>query len=313
MTTLSTFNFNFEGNVWKFRVRDGTFDAGIIQEVAYDPFYAMSRLWIDENSTVIDIGAHIGAFSVLAAARGARVLALEPTLENFRLLEENLRLNRLPGIVKPIKAALWTTDGVLEIKKPPPDEVNTGAGGFFYDDPRALTETVECISLSTLFEREGVERCALLKMDCEGAELKILPALTEQIFDKIDAIVLEYHLQQETDLRELLRVLYSRNFLIDWEERTDSLGMLIGFRESKLEAEIFQPLNLPWVVSPVIVDSRISRLPLLGSVERRMRGYFHSLVIFYLNQYLAQYSLLIRRNSLYLRMLLRYAKYQDKF
>ncbi|MEM2696210.1 MAG: hypothetical protein QXU09_04655, partial [Thermoproteota archaeon] len=63
MTALSTFIFNFEGNTWKFRVRDGTFDVGIIQEVAYDPFYAMSRLFLDENSVVIDVGAHIGAFS----------------------------------------------------------------------------------------------------------------------------------------------------------------------------------------------------------------------------------------------------------
>lgn len=82
-------------------VRDGTFDTGIIQEVAYDPFYAMSRLLIDNNSTIIDVGAHIGAFSVLAAAHGARVVALEPVLENFQLLEENLRLNNLLGIVKP--------------------------------------------------------------------------------------------------------------------------------------------------------------------------------------------------------------------
>lgn len=158
----------------------------------------------------------------------------------------------------------------MEIKKPPPSEVNTGAGGFFYNDPRALTETVECISLSTLFERENIERCALLKMDCEGAELKILPSLTEQIFDKIDAIVLEYHLQRESDFRGLLRVLHSAKFLIDWEKRTNSLGMLIGLRESKLEAEISKPLNLPWVVSPIIVASRISKLPLLGSIEMRI-------------------------------------------
>lgn len=93
MAGSSIFTLNFEGRTWKFRVREGTFDTGIIQEVAYDPFYAMSCLFIGEDSVVIDVGAHIGAFSVLAAARGARVVALEPVQENFQLLEENLRLN----------------------------------------------------------------------------------------------------------------------------------------------------------------------------------------------------------------------------
>lgn len=287
-------------------MREGTFDVGIIQEVAYDPFYAMSRLLINGNSVVIDVGAHIGAFSLFAAARGARVIALEPVQENFQLLKENLRLNHLEGAVKPIKAALWSVDGTKEIKKPSPWEENTGAGGFFYSDPTALVETVECISLPTLMEKEAIDRCTLLKMDCEGAELEILPALSEQILGKIDAIVLEYHLRRETDFNDLLLTLYSAGFLIEWEKRGSSLGMLIGLQGSKVEEELLRFLNLPSIVSPVIVDSRISKLPLLGPVEKRIRGYFHNLVIFYLNQHLA----LMQQGLIYLRFFLKHIKCQ---
>lgn len=287
----------------------GTFDVGIIQEVAYDPFYAMSRLFLDENSVVIDVGAHIGAFTIFAAARGARVIALEPVSENFQLLEENIRLNQLEGAVKPVKAALWSVDGMKEIRKPSPDEVNTGAGGFFYGDPKALVETVECISFQTLLAQEGIGKCTLLKMDCEGAEIEILSELPKEVFDKIDVIVLEYHLRRETDFEELLRALYTGDFLVDWEKRDASLGMLIGVKEAKFAEGVLQPLHSPFVVSPLIINSRISRLPILGPLEKRIRECFHRLVIFYLNQHLA----LMQRNLIYLRLVVRHMKCQGKF
>lgn len=310
MTKLSVFTFNFEGRDWKFRIREGTFDIGIIQEVAYDPFYAISRFLIGEKDVVIDVGAHIGAFSIFAAARGAKVIALEPVQENFELLEENLRLNHLQDVIKPIKAALWTMDSLREIRKPHPDEANTGAGGFFYSDPRALVETVECITLQTLFEKENIQRCSLLKMDCEGAEFEILHALSGSILGKIDAIVLEYHLRQDADFQKLLNILYLGNFLVDWEQRAPYLGMLIGVRESRLDAEIFRPWSLSWAMSPVVVDSRISRVPILGSLEKRIREHFHKLVIFYLKHYFGQCSAVWYQNSLYLRLLIRHLKHK---
>lgn len=85
--------------------------------------------------------------------------------------------------------------------------------------------------------------------------------------------------------------------------------MLIGVREAKFEDGVFQLLNSPFVVSPLIINSKISQLPILGPLEKRIREYFHRLVIFYLNQHLA----LIQRNLIYLRLVVRHIKWRGKF
>src|SRR5882672_9813966 len=46
----------------------------------------------------IDIGAHIGTFSVFAGRKSrAKIYSIEPDPENFSLLKENIHLNQLDG------------------------------------------------------------------------------------------------------------------------------------------------------------------------------------------------------------------------
>ena len=43
------------------------------------------------GATVLDLGAHIGSFSVAAAARGYHVIAVEAGADNVELLKESVR------------------------------------------------------------------------------------------------------------------------------------------------------------------------------------------------------------------------------
>ncbi len=45
--------------------------------------------------TFIDVGTHIGRFSILLANRGAKVISIEPSKDNFKQLNKNIRLNNL--------------------------------------------------------------------------------------------------------------------------------------------------------------------------------------------------------------------------
>src|SRR5260221_10724280 len=73
-----------------------TFYENLIQRV-----YLKNGITLKPGSTVVDIGANVGAFSILAASivgpRG-RVLAFEPINKTFERLRKNVALNGLKNV-----------------------------------------------------------------------------------------------------------------------------------------------------------------------------------------------------------------------
>jgi FkbM family methyltransferase len=111
--------------------------------------YHISDLGKDDQ--VIDIGANIGVFSILAARRGAQVLAVEPIVGDE--LKKNIRLNKTEN-VRVQECALG--DGK--------EREITWDG----QTKRVLSQT-----LSQIIEVMG--GCTFLKVDCEGGEWYIDP------------------------------------------------------------------------------------------------------------------------------------------
>jgi len=62
---------------------------------------------ISKNSTIIDIGAHVGLYSILAAMEvGNIIYAFEPMPDNFKLLSENIKKNKLETKIIPFNVAI---------------------------------------------------------------------------------------------------------------------------------------------------------------------------------------------------------------
>ena len=63
--------------------------------------YDIEDFEINVNDTVIDIGAHIGLFSLLVSQRckTGKILSFEPVRENFDLLVSNLKLNHIENVL----------------------------------------------------------------------------------------------------------------------------------------------------------------------------------------------------------------------
>jgi predicted O-methyltransferase YrrM len=72
--------------------------------------------------SVIDIGAHIGAFSIPMALNildlygDGVVVAVEPVTINYRALVNNIMINGVDKIVKPVKVAVSINNGFIEIE-----------------------------------------------------------------------------------------------------------------------------------------------------------------------------------------------------
>ncbi len=158
------------------------------------------------GKTVIDIGAHIGSFSLLAAQAGATVYAFEPEEENFRLLRDNVAANYgasvLVNRVAISNGSPWQKLYLSE---------NSGSHSL---DPhlnglglQAPFQTVDTLPFDWIFTEHNIQSCALLKVDCEGGEEYILPLVLSKYADRVEAIAVEFHRQSSmaTLLPEMAR------------------------------------------------------------------------------------------------------------
>jgi FkbM family methyltransferase len=166
-------------------VRGGTDDRHVIFEVFAAQVYPVA---VSGEQVVVDIGAHIGCFTALAAERGARVLSFEPLPVNFAVLERNVKRNS-------IRNALLFQAAVGGKREPRalflPDDI-TQTGRSSLQVARGVhCIMVPCLSLADIIRENHLQRIDLLKIDCEGGEYEILFAASMESLEIVQSIVIE--------------------------------------------------------------------------------------------------------------------------
>ncbi len=144
------------------------------------------------GADIIDVGANIGSFTFFAAARfpGSRILSFEPDPVNFRQLLRNAVLN--PGRVQVMRMAVAGASGEVMLSGGDVESYTTHAS-IVSMKQTAASAPVAAISLADIFTNYGVERCGLLKLDCEGAEFPILYAAPDWALQRVEQMVMELH------------------------------------------------------------------------------------------------------------------------
>lgn len=196
----------------RFVVRPNTTDMDILWEVLAKRVYAEEGLEIGEWDTIVDIGAHIGVFTVLAArsATHGKVFSFEPMPENYRVLQENIRLNGLENVTS-FNVAVASRDGQRDFFVDRNDE----AGHSLIRKEESDVTRVDTISLATFLEDQGVDVIDFLKADCEGAEYEILLNLPPQVLERIRRISMECHVRPGIGSSSILkRHLESNGFIV---------------------------------------------------------------------------------------------------
>jgi len=156
---------------------------------------------------IIDVGGHLGFFSLYAALLNPRVpiYAFEPHEGNFGLLKENLKQNRIQN-VHPKNLAVASAIGQTTLHLSQEDLNHSTTHAI---EPTGATQKVQTTTLERIMEKNRIETCDLLKMDCEGAEFEIIYNTPKAIFDRISHIFLEYHDwvegQSSEELRQFLK------------------------------------------------------------------------------------------------------------
>lgn len=162
------------------------------KEVFFDEAYLTGMpLAVSEGSTLLDIGANIGAFSMFAIHRlgAGRVIAFEPDPVNFAHLAANAALAPA-GRLDAVPEAVAGTTGALTFHRGNEGGVST-SGSLL--STRGTKVTVTATTLADAFARHGIAQCALLKMDCEGAEYSVLYGAPDDVLRRIRQMVIEVH------------------------------------------------------------------------------------------------------------------------
>jgi len=172
------------------KMRVNTYDRLAAHEVWGFEEYKDDNFIIKPADVIVDIGAHIGSFSIWAArqAPNGRVYAFEPNDENFFLLEENKKLNGLTNL-ELYKLAVADKDGESTFF----NSDHLSMSHSFFETGAENSTTVRTVSLAGILETNKIDHVDYLKIDAEGAEYLILLHTPPEALNKVDKILLEYH------------------------------------------------------------------------------------------------------------------------
>lgn len=142
------------------------------------------------DGVILDIGAHIGGFTLLAAGivSSGRVLAVEACRESYELLIHNVELNGLTN-VEATHMALTDRPGEIRLHHNP-----AGNWGHTITKPlQAGGESVRTETLAGYLRDHAVDHCTLAKLNCEGAEFPILMGAPIETLRTIEQMLILYH------------------------------------------------------------------------------------------------------------------------
>jgi FkbM family methyltransferase len=171
---------------------------------------------VHSGMRVLDIGAQSGFYSLLLSrlvGPAGMVFAFEPLPANFRVLEENLRLNGIQNVMIR-QEAVSDFSGNISFEFPR-EEVSLIAGPLLESDNLGAFQ-VPAISLDD-FVRQTGQPIQFIKMDVEGAETAVLRGAVQTLKAFRPAMVVELHHDHPQDgLHPAITLLEQLGYQIEW-------------------------------------------------------------------------------------------------
>jgi FkbM family methyltransferase len=175
--------------------------------------------------TVVDGGAHVGLYTVLAARgvgpRGL-VIAVEPDLYNIAALRRNA--DSRAANVEIVTEALADGAGVAQFY-----ETRSTIGSSLIDRGDARARTVRTTSVDLLLEGRAVESL-LVKLNIEGAEALALDGMRD-VISRVDQVAILFEVNPPllrasgTDAAFMVGRLQSQGFVVEYVDLPSQKGV----------------------------------------------------------------------------------------
>jgi FkbM family methyltransferase len=141
----------------------------------------------EAGQVVVDVGASYGSYTLAAAAMGATVYAFEPEPTVFVDLLRNVEANGFGELVRARCSGLWSHAAVVDMASYAP-----------HWPEQTISTPFNLVPL----DRFNFPRLDWLKIDCEGAEEKVLEGAALTIQRCRPAVIVECHVFLDPDLTE---------------------------------------------------------------------------------------------------------------
>lgn len=185
-----------------------TTDWGVFIEIYISDTYHKDTL--KQAMTVVDVGAHVGLYTVLAAEKTGptgKVIAIEPEPQNYDRILENIRINGFGNVVVE-KAALSDHNGFEKLHISP----SSARHSLLAQEHNSNFAQVTVKTLDVLLEELAIKKVDVIKIDAEGAEVPILKGMGKTLKNNPDVkiIVASYHYPAE--VKEVQNFLHKMGF-----------------------------------------------------------------------------------------------------
>lgn len=209
----------------------------------YEPvLYGVFTGAIKEKMTVLDIGAHIGILSLAAAKRvgnEGKVYAFEASPDTADILGHHININGFKNRVEVVRAAASDNDGVVSFfvyrdsMAASMSKENVGVLNPERPDDMDIKKVETPAVMVDSFCKDRNIRPDIIKIDVEGAELRVLRGAKGIIMSEGPVIICEVHPTQMENCG---------SSIVEFEEFLEEVGYGMEKLEKPNKIGIFQTI-----------------------------------------------------------------------
>jgi len=174
-------------------IREKGSDISTFHEVIGEQVYRPVVDLIKSCKFVVDLGGNIGLAALYFAGHypDAKIFTVEPNESSHRLLSHNLNSLVAAGRCEVLKAGVWSHETQLGGGMLAPDRFSAFQIQEI-SDSASTDNSIRGLPLPAILEASGFPRVDLLKIDIEGAEVKVFDGNLDWL-DRVGAIAIEFH------------------------------------------------------------------------------------------------------------------------
>ncbi|MEM2506815.1 MAG: FkbM family methyltransferase [Nitrososphaeria archaeon] len=163
-------------------------------------------------STIVDVGANVGDFTLAIRKFAERVVSIEPDEENVRALKVNLSLNDPDNIIV-LKVAAHNKEETLYLR-------GESSNKYVVQVQKGIEVPVKGMPLDKIISSLKIENIDVLKIDVQGHEEKVIDGARSLFRDnKVKILIVEAHVNRGVSVKNIINSLFSYGYDLIYEEQ----------------------------------------------------------------------------------------------